>query len=1004
MNNYNLLDLFCQEIETQVSILKESLNTLRTQPSSLTDLEQATQSVHSIWGSAKLVEREAAANLAQIMKECFIAAQNSTVILGEEQIELLLHASHLLLSIGKAAEVEFERWMSEHSWELSTTQKSISILLTSGTTNVSFQKQEIATNISPLSTFSSSESAVITTEVVSQSSISSVQELEPEINVTLNPWSEVQSISVISNASTQEIPPITVSASENLTTTVSDDGSMMDLFRLELETQVNLMNEGLLALENNPKSAQALETLMRAAHSIKGSARIVGLDVVVNLAHVMEDCFVAAQNKKITLNSDHVDILLEAVDLLQGISQVSHAELPNWLANQNAAFTLAQSSVTAILNPQVAPLPVAEVKKKETNTAISASPNLSQVTPDLIPSATTSLNQSPSPELPNHQAASVSFSSQEKSLATSASEQMPAQDRVVRVNAENLNRIMGLAGESLIEANWLQPHADSMMSLKWRLVELSRTLERLQDTLDQGNYEQDGKQYLEEARHKEQECVNLLSDRLNELELYAQRTANLSDRLYREVITSNMRPFADGIQGFPRMIRDLARKLNKEVKLEIVGKATSVDRDILKKLEAPLTHILRNATDHGIELPQERIAVGKPSEGTIRLEAFHRGGMLAITISDDGRGINSENLRQKIINKNLATSEMATQFTDAELMEFLFLPGFSTAKQVTEISGRGVGLDIAKSMAQEVGGTVRAASLAGKGTSFHFQLPLTLSVVRTLLVEISGKPYAVPLARIEQIITLEQSEIAEVENRQYFTMNQQNIGLIAAHQVLELSASKELSGLLSVVIISDQASIYGLVVDKFLGERDLVVRPLDPRLGKVRDISATSLLGDGSPVLIVDVSDMVRTIDAILNIGQLNKVGVETTVTLDKRQKILVVDDSITVREMERKLLENRGYNVDIAVNGVEGWNAVRTNHYDLVISDIDMPRMNGIELVRQIKSHPRLHSLPVIIVSYRDRTEDRIQGLEAGADYYLTKSSFHDSTLIDAVVDLIGR
>ncbi len=1006
MNDYNLLDLFCQEIETQVSILKESLNTLRTQPSSLTDLEHATQSVHSIWGSAKLVEREAAANLAQIMKECFIAAQNSTVTLGEEQIELLLHASHLLLSIGKAAEVEFERWMSEHSWELSTTQKAISILLTSEATNVPFQKQEIATNTSLSSTFSSSESTVITTEAVSQSSISSVQELEPEINLSLNPWEAAQSTLVIPNTLAQEISPITVAASENLTTIVSDDGSMMDLFRLELETQVNLMNEGLLALENNPKSAQALETLMRAAHSIKGSARIVALDAIVNLAHVMEDCFVAAQNKKITLNSDHIDILLGGVDLLQGISQVSNAELPNWLANQNTAFTLTQSAVTAILNPQVPPLPVAEVKKKETNTVISASPSLSQATPDLIPSASTSFNlTSDSIELPNHQATSVSFSSQEKSLATSPSEQTPAQDRVVRVNAENLNRIMGLAGESLIEANWLQPHADSMMSLKWRLVDLSRTLEKLQDTLDQGNYEQDGKQYLEEARHKEQECVNLLSDRLNELELYAQRTANLSDRLYREVITSNMRPFADGIQGFPRMIRDLARKLNKEVKLEIVGKATSVDRDILKKLEAPLTHILRNATDHGIELPQERTAVGKPSEGTIRLEAFHRGGMLAITISDDGRGINPENLRQKIINKNLATSEMAAQFTDAELMEFLFLPGFSTAKQVTEISGRGVGLDIAKSMAQEVGGTVRAASVAGKGTSFHFQLPLTLSVVRTLLVEISGKPYAVPLARIEQIITLEHSEIAEVENRQYFTMNQQNIGLIAAHQVLELPASKELSGLLSVVIISDQASIYGLVVDKFLGERDLVVRPLDLRLGKVRDISATSLLGDGSPVLIVDVSDMVRTIDAILNIGQLNKVGVESAaVTLDKRQKILVVDDSITVREMERKLLENRGYNVDIAVNGVEGWNAVRTNHYDLVISDIDMPRMNGIELVRQIKSHPRLHSLPVIIVSYRDRTEDRIQGLEAGADYYLTKSSFHDSTLIDAVVDLIGR
>lgn len=996
MNNYNLLDLFAQEMETQVSILKASLTALKPQPSSLRELESATQAVHSIWGSAKLVEREAAANLAQIMKECFIAAQNHTVNLAEEQIDLLLHGSHLLSSIGKASADEFERWMSDHSWELSTTQKSISIILTSGATNPSWQPQsnhQETTILSPPTV----------EPVIEVASITDTQQPEPEINLTLNPWEKAQNNLVIPNAA----------ESENLTSIISDDPSMMDLFRLELEAQVNLMNEGLLALESNPQSAQALETLMRAAHSIKGSARIVSLDAVVNLAHVMEDCFVAAQNKKITLNSDQVDVLLEAVDLLQGITAVSNVELPAWLANQRTAFAFTQSAVAIILNPQAAPLLEQEAtpaqEKREISISLSAS--LSKATAELFPeSGVSSLSQYfSSTESPHQEEAETKpLSSQDRGLpssTSSASEQTPTQDRVVRVSAENLNRIMGLAGESLIEANWLQPHADSMMSLKWRLVELSRTLEKLQDTLDRSNYEQERRQYLEEARHKEQECLTLLSDRLTELELYAQRTANLSDRLYREVITSNMRPFADGIQGFPRMIRDLARKLDKEVKLEIVGKATSVDRDILKKLEAPLTHILRNATDHGIELPAERIAAGKPPEGTIRLEAFHRGGMLAITVADDGRGINLEHLRQKIVNKNLTTAELAAQFTDAELMEFLFLPGFSTAKQVTEISGRGVGLDIAKSMAQEVGGTVRAVSQQGKGTSFHFQLPLTLSVVRTLLVEISGRPYAIPLARIEQIVTVEPAEILEVENRQYFTMNQQNIGLIAAHQVLELSPSAYSSGSLAAVIISDQANTYGLVVDKFLGEHDLVVRPLDPRLGKVRDISATSLLGDGSPILIIDVSDMVRTIDGILNIGQLNKVGVETAKAIvEQRQKILVVDDSITVREMERKLLENRGYDVDIAVNGMEGWNAVRTKHYDLVISDIDMPRMNGIELVRQIKSHPRLHSLPVIIVSYRDREEDRIQGLEAGADYYLTKSSFHDSTLIDAVVDLIGR
>ncbi len=285
------------------------------------------------------------------------------------------------------------------------------------------------------------------------------------------------------------------------------------------------------------------------------------------------------------------------------------------------------------------------------------------------------------------------------------------------------------------------------------------------------------------------------------------------------------------------------------------------------------------------------------------------------------------------------------------------------------------------------------------------QLPLTLSVVRTLLVEISEKPYAIPLARIDQIVNLERAEITDVENRQYFIMNKQNIGLIAANQVLELPAASQQNTTVSIVVISDQNSTYGLVVDKFLGERDLVVRPLDPRLGKVPDISATALLGDGSPILIIDVSDMVRSMDTILKAGNLSKVMMPDELeSITQRRKILVVDDSITVREMERKLLENRGYQVDTAVNGVEGWNAVRTNEYDLVISDIDMPRMNGIELVKQIKNSPRLNSLPIIIISYRDREEDKIQGLEAGADYYLTKSSFHDDSLVNAVIDLIGN
>ncbi|NEP49956.1 MAG: hybrid sensor histidine kinase/response regulator, partial [Moorea sp. SIO3C2] len=589
-------------------------------------------------------------------------------------------------------------------------------------------------------------------------------------------------------------------------------------------------------------------------------------------------------------------------------------------------------------------------------------------------------------------------------MALDSPKKPEAKERVVRVSAENLNSLMGLAGESLVEANWLQPFADSLITLKKHQMELSKILEKLQHALAISQVNQVGEEYLKVARQKEQECREILGDRMSELELYARRTANLSDRLYREVIASHMRPFADGVQSFPRMIRDIARKLNKQVKLDITGKSTAVDRDILQKLEAPLTHILRNSVDHGIEPPQDRVAIGKPAQGTVRLEAVHRGGMLSITVADDGKGIDPEKLREKIVRKKMITPEMASQLAEHELMEFLFLPGFSTAKQVTEISGRGVGLDIAKSMVQEVGGTLRATSKLGQGTSFHFQLPLTLSVIRTLLVDIYGEPYAFPLARIDKIVMVDKKEISVVENRQYFTLNDENIGLVAAHQVLELDDSYIKSETLPVVIISDQSNRFGLVVDKFLGERDLVVRPLDPRLGKVQDINAAALMGDGSPILIVDVSDLVRSIDNLLNNRQLNQVSGDPDDTdIQQPKRILVVDDSITVRQMERKLLENQGYEVEVAVNGMDGWNAVRTNPYDLVISDIDMPRMNGIELVSHIKSHDKLKSIPVIIISYKDREQDRIQGLEAGANYYLTKSSFHDDSLLNAVIDLIG-
>jgi len=968
MHDYSMLDLFRQEVETQVASLKQSLSILKRQPSLVGELEAATRSLHAIAGSAQIIELEAAASLAQEMKAGLIAVQERSIVLTEVQIDSLLHAGDLLVGLSHACVEDLERWLAEHTEDLSGTQRALAELA-SFKINISQRSKQTnrPINSPPIKTDTSGNSS------------------EPALN-----------------ASPPTDPPLILA-----------DSSMMELFRLEVEAQATSLTNGLLALETQAQSAQELEALMRAAHSVKGAARIVGLDAAVQLAHVMEDCFVAAQNKTITLGAAQIDVLLRGVDLLQSLSCVSDTLLPDTIASNDAEIELIAKVIAAMQTPE----PVLKQQAAQNRPAQppAAPDSVSLNSAPVPPPSPLRLAVSPLPAIESpvvqiHEPADNS----DRALALADAPVEPtvtAQDRVVRVSAENLNRMMGLAGESMIEANWLPPFIDSLMLLKSRQVDLSKCLEKLQqDAIVSRSLDPDGEALLETARRKEQECRNLLSDRLTELEGFVRRTANLSDRLYREVITSHMRPFADGVQSFPRMIRDIARQLHKQVKLDIVGNSTAVDRDILKKLEAPLTHILRNAVDHGLELPEARLAVGKPAQGTIRLEAVHRGGMLAIQVADDGKGIAPEILRQQVIDKNLATPEVAAKMTDTELMEFLFLPGFSLSKQVTELSGRGVGLDIAKSMAQEVGGTVRAISQAGLGTSFHFQLPLTLSVVRTLLVEISGEPYAFPLARIDQIVSVKKSEVAVAENRQYFTMDQKNIGLIPAHQVLDLPPSALTSDTLWVVIISDPSNTYGIVVDRCLGERELVVRPLDSRLGKVQDISAAALMGDGSLVLIVDVSDLVRSVNHLLNTGRLAKVGANEAIVSGSgsprsdRKRVLVVDDSITVREVERKLLQNRGYTVEVAVDGMEGWNAIRSQPYDLVISDIDMPRMNGIELIKQIKRHPRLNSVPVIVVSYRDRESDRIQGLEAGADYYLTKSSFHDDTLIEAVVDLIGE
>ncbi len=907
----SMIELFRSDLAFHKPVLRSNLLALKDNPGAADRMEALCKALRTIRGAAGLIELDPVVKISQAMENCLNLARKRRSSLTPRCLDLFAAGIDLFEKLSEGADTENEALQPGSAQEIEDLVAAIESL-----SSEAADPAPTLSDSAPPPPFSNSPSS----------------------------------------------PPSFI------------DPAILGIFRSEAATNAQILSDGLLTLENEPDDIETLETVMRGAHSLKGAARIVGLDSAVKLAHTMEDCFVAAQKGEVLLAPRHIDVLLKGVDMLVKTSEAACGDsLEQWLVENRPRADALISSISAIRTEKGMTTGEGEIE----------------------PPAST-----PSGE----PACAAPESRAEAHRPKAARKQTGELGRTVRVTAAKIDRLIGLAGEVAVSSRWLPTFSDSFLALKRDHVELSTILEIIQELSADGSENGHAQNGIRQARERLKKCGISLAERLNRLDLFINSSTTLSDRLYHEAVGIRMRPFLERVQSLPRMVRDLARQLGKKVKLEIAGASTEVDQDILEKLDAPINHLLRNAVDHGIDFPRERLAAGKPEIGVVSLQAEHRSGMLMITISDDGRGVDMDRLKKQILKKGLAGAELVERMSEAELLDFLFLPGFSTARKVTEISGRGVGLDVVHNMVHEVGGVVRATSRFGQGITFQLELPLTLSVIRMLLVEIAGEPYAFPLARIDRCLIVPREQIMKVEDRQYFRFDEKNTALVNIHHVLEIEEPADRQDDLTVVVVSDRMDAYGLVVDNLLGECDLVIRPLDPRLGKVPNISAAALMLDNSPVLIFDIEDLIRSIDNLLTGKRLRSVGDSPGAVAQRtHRRILVVDDSITVRELERKMLENAGYHVEVAVDGVDGWNAVRSGGYDMVVSDVDMPRMNGIELIGHIREHPDFKSLPVIVISYKDKEEDRLAGLQAGADYYLTKSSFQDDSFLEAVENLIG-
>lgn len=716
------------------------------------------------------------------------------------------------------------------------------------------------------------------------------------------------------------------------------DSRLVRLFAQEVEDKTAQLDRLLLQLEAAPDRLELIAPMMRAAHSLKGAARAVRNEAFVNLAHGLEDRLAAAQKAGGTVTDATIDDALRTIDTLRSLSR-------------------------AMLEQQSSPEPPPALAAPVQEASEIKLPAAAQPPPGYI-----------------------------------ASEDS---DPVLRIRASLIGELIALAGSGMVESRRLKLFAERQQRLRRQLGDAARALDALHHRLGAPAAKTALGAELADLRERVGSSRRHVNDWMEDFGEYMRESFDLTERIYHRAAQTRLRPFGEIASGYPRMLRDLARRLGKRVRVLIDGEALAVDRDVLERIDAPLTHLLRNALDHGIESPERRRAAGKADEGQIRVRASYRAGMLAVDVGDDGAGIDSARIRAKLVADGVLDAATAATLDDERLFDHLFGAGFSTRDEVSETSGRGVGLDVVRQMVKQLDGQVRISSRAGHGTCFHLLVPISRVVTRALAVTVAGEAYAFPLLRVERVVRATPDQTHTVEGLQFVALENRHIGLLPLAEQLELGTSRPGKELIDLVVISVEGRSLAFVVDSILGEFDLATRPLDSRLGRIADLAALALLPDGAPVVLLDVDDLMR--GALESRRARLAGGGESREESRQRQRVLVVDDSISVRELERQLLAAHGYEVAVAVDGMDAWSRLREWPCDLVVTDVDMPRLDGIELTRSIKQDPHLRALPVVIVSYRDRPEDRARGLEVRADAYLTKSDFHEDRFVEAVRSLIG-
>ena len=765
---------------------------------------------------------------------------------------------------------------------------------------------------------------------------------------------------------------------------MDDMKEIMEDFLIEAFELIEQIDHDLVELEANPEDLELLNRIFRVAHTVKGSSSFLNFDVLTELTHHMEDVLNKARKGELKITPDIMDVVLESVDMMKGLlesirdngsdsaagidiknicvrlTQISEGEAPSAAAEAPAApspepvkepepVTPAVEAAPEVSDAELSKLSDSEVEaeierllkvRKAEDQARRASKGIAPKSPEEIaPAASAASAPAPKPAPSRERDA-------DKKVPAASSNSAVAQEQTIRVEVKRLDHLMNLIGELVLGKN--------------RLLKIYDDVEE--------RYE--GEKFLEELN----QVVSSLSLVTTDIQLAVMKT--------------RMLPIAKVFNKFPRMIRDLSRDLGKQIDLEISGEETELDKSIVEEIGDPLVHIIRNSCDHGIEDPETRKAMGKPEKGLVQLKAYNEGNHIVVEIVDDGKGLDADMLKSKSIEKGIITEREADAMSEKEAFGLIFRPGFSTAAKVTNVSGRGVGMDVVKTNIEKLNGIIDIESEVGKGTVMKLKIPLTLAIIQSLLVGTQEEFYAIPLASVLETVRVPIDDIYTIDGKNVLRLRDEVLSLVRLSDVFGVEKVFDGGDHTYVVIIGVAEAKLGIIVDTLVGQEEIVIKSMGDYLQNIPGIAGATIRGDGRVTLIIDVGAMMEMAKDI-------KVDIraeieDSTKAKEKPSdyKVLIVDDSKMDRTIMQKALEPTGVTIIEATNGVEALNVIKSGEhsFDAILIDIEMPRMDGYTLAGEIRKYSKYRNLPLIAVTSRTSKTDRLRGVEVGMTEYITK------------------